>query len=82
MSNLLINDLSVVEEVSEETATSIHGGRYRQLREVRELEASAKMPEQLGPDDTKPGGDSGGLYPGLGNQADNETPIFRLIRFF
>jgi len=82
MSNLLINDLSAVKEVSDETATSIHGGRYRQLREVRAVEAFKKLPEQLGPDDTKPGGDSGGLYPGLGNQADNETSIFRLVRFF
>ncbi len=76
MSTLLIKNLSVVEEISDETAASIYAGMYRRPR--GKLEASKTFVDE--PEAPVPGGSSGGLYPGLGNQADNVTSLFRMFR--
>lgn len=73
MSTILIKDLSVAEEISDEEAASIHGGQIRRpdFRTFFQKEQDAFY-DSSGIGGRKPQD----LYPGLGKQADNETPLF------
>jgi len=67
MSTILIKDLAVVEAISDEEAASIHGGLIRRpnWKQVAEMRKITGAYEDL--------------YPGLGKQADNETPLVQML---
>ena len=76
MSTILIKDLAVVEEISDEEAASIHGGQIRRpdFRTFFQKEQDAFY-DSSGIGGRKPQD----LYPGLGKQADNETPLVQVL---
>jgi hypothetical protein len=72
---MLIKDITDVEEISNETAASIHGGRFKKsLLLPPSVLGDSPFEDPINPGDDP--WDDSHLYPGLGKQADNETPLF------
>jgi|GEM_PF-4221301 len=74
MKSILIEDIVTVEEISEQAAASISGGRYRKTLFVPKVTSADTLfndPLKVGDDST----DDSKYYPGLGKQADNVTPL-------
>jgi hypothetical protein len=76
MTNIVISDLGAVVELSTEEQAEIQGGRAN-LNNIfgRRFSPMLMAPVDGGRGPGDPGSSDDSLYPGLGNQADNETPL-------